>query len=341
MQSYHLVRNADGTAELTLREREIPTAGPGQVLVRMRANSVGFRDALVQAGDYPLPVLDDVVAGCEGAGEVVAIGAGVTRAKPGDRVALTVFPDWIDGPFRFEYAAQLGGTRDGVLAEYAVVSEQAVVPVPEYLSYEEAAALPLTAVTAWNALTGGRRILPGETVLVLGSGGVALAALQFAVVSGAQVVATTSSGAKAARLRELGAHHVVDRTEHPDWATAVRDLTGGRGADLVVDVAGTVADSLRAAALGGEIAYVGYGVGGTGAAAPVDARTLFDSGVRIRGVAVGSRAQFDEVLRAMKVHRMRPVLDPKGFAFADAAAAFAHHRSGAAFGKVVITHDTP
>ncbi|MDT0344276.1 zinc-dependent alcohol dehydrogenase family protein [Streptomyces litchfieldiae] len=303
-----------------------------------RSNAVSLRDLLVLAGDYPLPITPGIVAGCEGAGEVVATGPGAVRVRVGDRVMPTVFPDWIDGPFGLERAAQLGGTRNGTLAEYAVVPEEALVPIPEHLSYEEAAALPLTAVTAWHALTGSRPPLPGQTVVALGSGGVSLAVIQLAALAGARVIVTTSDVAKAERLRALGAHEVIDRRARPRWHEAVRELTDGRGADLVVDVAGTLEESLRSVAIGGDVAFVGYRTSAT--AAPrtaLDARVLFASGARVRGIAVGSRAQFTALTQALATGRTQPVLG-RVFPFTEAVAALRHQERGDGFGKVILTH---
>ncbi|MDI2129168.1 zinc-dependent alcohol dehydrogenase family protein [Yinghuangia seranimata] len=336
MRSYHLSPGA-APFGLARREHAVPEPGPGQALVRMRANAVGFRDTLVREADYPLPLAEGVVAGCEGVGEVVAVGAGVSGVAEGDRVALTVFPHWLDGPFAVAYAAQLGGSVDGALAEYAVVAESALVRLPGHLSYEEAVALPLGWLTAWNALTGGRRVLPGETVVALGTGGVSLAVVRLAALAGARVVVTSGDVAgKAGRLRALGAHHVLDR--RGDWPAEVRELTGGRGAELVVDVAGSVAESLRAGALGGEVAYVGYRVGDAVTGPPVDARLLFDSGVGVRGVAVGSRAQLVSLMGAVEVHGLRPVVD-RVFGFGEVDGALAWHASGRAFGRVVVSHE--
>ncbi|MER5862476.1 NAD(P)-dependent alcohol dehydrogenase [Kitasatospora sp. NPDC002040] len=337
MKSYHITAAGTAAAALTLREHAVPEPGPGEVLVRMRANAVSFRDLLILADDYPLPVRPDVVAGCEGAGEVVALGTGAGTLAPGDRVALTVFPDWVDGPFGLDRAAQLGSWLDGTLTEYRVVAERALVRIPDHLSYEEAAALPLTMLTAWNALTGGRPLLPGETVLTLGTGAVSLAAVQLAVQAGARVIATTSGAAKAVRLKELGADEVIDRTAEPDWHEVVRELTGGRGVEQVVHVAGALDQSLRATGLGGEIAYVGYRVADTPTGPAVDARLLFAAGAQVRPVAVGSRAQFTALNRAVAVHRTRPVID-RVFPFLEAPAAFRHYREGRPFGRVVISH---
>jgi len=185
MKSYHANSGA-GIAGLTVREHDEPRPGPREALIRMRANSLNFRELMVLRGNYPLPVKPEVVMGSDGAGEIVAVGPGVSRVKVGDRVAAAMFPRWIDGPIEWEYAPQLGGSLDGMLTELVVLSEDAVVRVPEHLSFEEAATLPCAAVTAWNALTGARKLQAGGTVLTLGSGSVSLFALQFAKLCGAR-----------------------------------------------------------------------------------------------------------------------------------------------------------
>jgi NADPH:quinone reductase-like Zn-dependent oxidoreductase len=336
MKSYHLVPG-QGLAGLTVREHDEPEPGHGQVVVRMRASGLGARDLLVLADNYPLPITPGVVPGCEGAGEVVAVGAGVTRVKPGDRVAATVFPRWLDGPFRREDALQLGTMTDGMLTEYALLSEDGVVPVPEHLSYEEAAALPLAAVTAWNALTTGGALYPGATVLTLGSGGVSLWVLRFAALAGARVIMTTSSAAKAERLRAMGAAEVIDYREHPAWSDRVRALTDGAGADLVVDATGPLDQSLRSVAATGEVAFVGYWLSGQDGARPIDPATLFGAGGVLRRIATGSRAHFLALNRAVAAHRLRPVID-RVFPFEEVPDAFDYCASGGGFGKVVILH---
>ncbi|MBN6058423.1 NAD(P)-dependent alcohol dehydrogenase [Nonomuraea sp. RK-328] len=336
MRSYHLQpgRGLDG---LTTADLDEPTPGRGQVVVRMRANGLGFRDLLVLNDDYPLPITPGIVPGCEGAGEVVAVGEDVTRVKPGDRVAATVFPQWQDGPFLRENAAQLGTMIDGVLTEYAVLGEDGVVPVPELLSYEEAAALPLAAVTAWNALSSGGAPRPGDTVLTLGSGGVSLFALMFAKAAGARVIVTTSGPDKAARLRELGADEVIDYRANPSWWEEVRALTNGIGADRVIDPAGPLEQSLRSVALGGEVAFVGYRLSGAEGSKPVDPAVLFSAGAALRPVATGSRAHFLQVNRVLTAHRLRPVID-RVFPFSDVHEAYRYCMAGGGFGKVVISH---
>ncbi|NUW46347.1 zinc-dependent alcohol dehydrogenase family protein [Nonomuraea rhodomycinica] len=336
MRSYHL-HPGGGLDGLTTADHDEPTPGRGQVVVRMRANGLGFRDLMVLKDDYPLPITPGIVPGCEGVGEVVSVGEGVTRVGPGDRVAATVFPQWQDGPFLLENAAQLGTMINGMLTEYAVLSEDGVVPLPEHLSYEEAAALPLAAVTAWNALTSGGAPRPGETVLTLGSGGVSLFALMFAKAGGARVIVTTSGPDKAARLRELGADEVIDYRANPSWSEQVRAVTNGRGADRVIDPAGPLEQSLRSVALGGEVAFVGYRLSGAEGAAPVDPAVLFGAGAVLRPVATGSRAHFLQVNRVMTAHRLRPVID-RVFPFEDVHEAYRYCMAGGGFGKVVISH---
>ncbi|MDX3225810.1 NAD(P)-dependent alcohol dehydrogenase [Streptomyces sp. ME19-01-6] len=336
MKSYRLDPGHD-LAGLTVQDRDEPEPGRGQVVVRMRANSIGFRDLMVLADNYPLPITPGVVPGCEGAGEVVAVGEDVGRVKVGDRVAATVFPRWLDGPFRRADAAQLGTMIDGVLTEYALLSEDGVVHLPEHLSYEEAATLPLAAVTAWNALTGGDALRSGSTVLTLGSGAVSLFTLRFAKLAGARVIVTTSSAAKAERLRALGADEVINYRESPQWWQDVRALTDDLGADRVVDPSGPLEQAVKSAVLGGEVAFVGRWLSGAEGAKPIDPGVLFGSGAVVRPVATGSRAHFTQLNRAVAAHRVRPVID-RVFPFDEVPDAFRYIQSGGGFGKVVISH---
>jgi len=334
MKSYH-AESGGGLAGLTMKEHDEPKPGLREVLVRVRANSLNFRELSVLRGTYPLPVKADVVMGADGAGEVVALGEGVTRVKNGERVAAAMFPRWIDGPFTLENAPQLGGSLDGMMTDFIVLHEDALVPIPEHLSFEESATLPCAAVTAWNALTGGRRLQAGDTVLTLGSGGVSLFALQFSKLVGARVIATTSSDDKAARLKSLGADSVINYHATPDWHLAVRELTGGRGVDQVVDTTGaTLERSIRSTAWEGEVEFVGQ-LGGK--ASVLDVSVLYRSIARIRVVAAGNRAQFIAMNRAISVARMRPVID-RVFDFDELPAAFQYYQSTRALGKVVIRH---
>ncbi|HEY1094655.1 MAG TPA: NAD(P)-dependent alcohol dehydrogenase [Glycomyces sp.] len=330
MRSYHLSKSGDGVDGLSVRDHERPIPGPGEVAVAVRAASIGFREALVLRGAYVLPVKPDGIPVAEGAGDVVAVGPGVDAVRAGDRVAATVFPTWQDGPWGLEHLPQRGGSLDGMLTEIAVVEEHGLVPIPEHLSYAEAATLPCTAVTAWNALTGVRA---GQTVVTQGSGGVSLFTIQFAKALGAKVIATTSSPAKAKRLTGLGADDVIDYRATPDWPAQVRDLTGGRGADHIVDVTGLLGDSLRAVALGGQVASVGF-VSGT--VPMLDPRALFASGATVRPIAIGSRAQFQEMNRLIEAAGIHPVIDSQ-YPFDDARDAFRRLLSGEALGKIVIT----
>jgi NADPH:quinone reductase-like Zn-dependent oxidoreductase len=284
------------------------------------------------------PTKIGVIPLSDGAGEVAAIGDGVTRVKVGDRMAGCFHPRWFGGPIRPEYLTdRLGANLDGMLAEYAVLSEEALVRVPSHLSFEEAATLPCAAVTAWVALTGHRRVTAGDTVLIQGSGGVSVFALQFAQVLGAQVIATTSTAAKAERLKELGAAEVVNYTETPNWDEKARELTGGRGLDCVVEIGGpgTIAMSLKALAVGGHVSLIGASLSSSGTG--LDPLLLTGRGITVGSISVGSRSDFEAMNRAIEMHRLRPVID-RTFPFAEAKEAYRHFEGRGHFGKVVIKH---
>lgn len=319
-----------------MREHPRPDPGPGEALVRVRASSLSYRELMILRGWYPLPIKKDVVAVSDGAGEVVAVGPGVTRVKLGDRVAASIFPDWLEGRFRFAVAAQLGGSLDGMLTEYAVLPERSLVQLPEHLSFEEGATFPCVGVTAWNALTGGRGVREGDTVLTLGTGGVSLFALQFAKSLGARVIATTSSDERDKRLRALGADEVINYRDTPDWHRAVSALTHGRGVDQIIEVVGTLGQSLQAIAPEGEIAFVGL-LSDQARATPVSPTELFASAAVIRAVACGHRAHFLEMNAQVAAHRLAPVID-RVFPFDAAHEAYRYFQDARPFGKVVIRH---
>lgn len=325
-----------GLKSLRRVEKEMPQPGSREILVRIRATSLNARELMILEGTYPLPVKPDVVPVSDGAGEVVAVGNDVTRVKIGDRVALNVFAHWLGGPFDWSLAAQIGGSMDGMLREYGVFHEDVAVHIPAHLSFEEAATLPCAALTAWNALTCGAPLAPGHTVLTLGSGGVSLFALQFAKLFGARVIATTSSEEKAMQLREVGADHVINYRETPDWNLAVRELTGGRGVDIVVEVggAGTIEKSLKSVAVEGQISWVGALASGVSS---MNVATLRNSFATLRFVIIGNRAQFVAMNRAIEVNRLRPVMN-RSFHFDDAVKAFEDYAAGGHFGKITITH---
>ncbi|NOU90656.1 zinc-binding dehydrogenase [Paenibacillus sp. LMG 31460] len=334
MRSYH-GNLGEGLAGLSVKEHDIPVPGPGEVLIRVRACSLNYREiSILFHGRYPLPVRPDFIPASDGAGEIVEVGEGVTRVKPGERVMASIFPQWIDGPFSWEYSAQLGGSLDGMLTEYAVLSQEAVVHIPDHLSFEEAAALPCAAVTAWNALTSGQSLQAGHTVLTLGSGSVSLFALQLAKLSGARVIATTSSDEKADRLKALGADEVINYTTVPEWHIAVRELTGGRGVDRVVEVGGTstLEKSIKSIAFEGQISQVGWL---TQEGATIDLKAIAYNVFTLRGIAVGSRAQFYTMNRAIAAHQMKPVID-RVFSFDEAKEAFSYFKEASKFGKVII-----
>jgi NADPH:quinone reductase-like Zn-dependent oxidoreductase len=340
VEAYRIDRfgNVDG---LVLRSSEDPRPGLREVLMRVHATSLNYRDLMVLKGGGRGPTKLGVVPLSDGAGEVAAIGDGVTRVKVSDRIAGTFHPRWFGGPIRPEYLTdRLGANLDGMLAEYAVLSEEALVHVPSHLSFEEAATLPCAAVTAWVALTGHRKVTAGDTVLTQGSGGVSVFALQFARLLGARVITTTSTAEKAERLKALGASEVINYTETPDWDEKARELTDGRGVDCVVEIGGprTIAMSLRALAVGGHISLIGASLSRSGTGLDPDPLLLTGRGITLGSISVGSRADFEAMNRAIALHRLRPVID-RTFPFAEAKAAYRHFEGRGHFGKVVIAHD--
>jgi NADPH:quinone reductase-like Zn-dependent oxidoreductase len=327
-----------GLQAIRLQEVPRPTPAQGEVLVRVRATSLNYRDiSILVHGKYPLPVKADVVALADGSGDVVEVGTGVDRVRPGDQVLASIFPRWLDGPFRVDVIEQLGGSLDGMLSEFVCLPQAALVRVPDGLSYEEAATLPCAALTAWHALTVAGPVEPGEIVLTLGSGAVSLFALQFAHLAGAMVIATTADDTKAARLRALGVQHVVNYRGTPEWGSEVRRLTGGRGVDRVIETAGSsLAQSLHATRLGGHLSLVGT----RGGAAQVDVAAMFAAGVTVHPIAVGNRAQLEAMVRFVERHHMKPLID-RVFAFGEAPDAFAYFFAGSNFGKVVVSLHNP
>ena len=312
-----------------------PKPGPGQVLVRMRAASLNYRDLVVIKGGYGPRQKLPLVPLSDGAGEVAAVGPGVSRVKAGDRVVGCFAPAWLEGPLTQEKQdSSLGGFVDGVLAELVLYNAESVLPVPAHLSFEEAATLPCAALTAWNALFVADHLQPGASVVVQGTGGVSLFALQFARMAGARVIATSSSDQKLARAKELGASAGINYKTSPDWDKEVRKLTEGRGADHIVEVggAGTFNRSLSSVRIGGMISMIGVLAG---ASADVRTALILFRAVRVQGIFVGSRAMFEEMNRAVAAHGLRPVLD-RTFPFEEAPAALRHLESGAHFGKVVV-----
>jgi NADPH:quinone reductase-like Zn-dependent oxidoreductase len=333
MKRYELP--AFGLDNLKPVDRPRPEPAAGQALVRVTATSLNYRDLMVVKGLYnprmPLPR----VPFSDGAGVVESVGPGVTRVKPGDRVAGIFMQAWLDGPLTEEKGrSALGGSIDGVLSEYVALDAEGLVHTPAHLSDEQAACLPCAAVTAWNALVTQGNLKAGDTVLVQGTGGVSLFALQFARLHGARVIATSGSDEKLDRAKALGAADGVNYRTTPDWDTAVLDLTGGNGVDHVVEVggAGTLERSLRAVRIMGTVSQIGVL---TGLTQDLNIAPLLMKHIRLQGIYVGSRAMFEDMNRAIAASKLVPVVD-RVFPFERAADALRHMEAGAHFGKIVV-----
>ncbi|WP_428002329.1 zinc-dependent alcohol dehydrogenase family protein [Acidovorax sp.] len=321
-----------GIAGLSARTAPIPSPSPGEVLVHLRASSLNYRDVIILEGNYAMPIPAGRIPLSDGAGEVVAVGRGVTRFKEGDRVINAFFPEWIDGPFTGKYS-QYSGDVDGWLADYRALAADALIPIPDSLDFDEAATLPCAGVTAWSAVKG---VKPGDTVLTLGTGGVSLFAVQLAKAMGARVIATTSSDAKAQQLKALGADATINYKEQPEWSRQVRELTGGNGANRIVEVggAGTFVQSVKAIAVGGQVSMVGAVAGLQGT---VEFMSMFMSHACYQCIALGSRQDLEDLVRFIAEHRIHPVIDSR-FAFDDAKRAFERLMTRNIFGKVVVSH---
>ncbi len=323
-----------GIDQLKLVEKDVPKPGFGQVLVRVKAASLNYRDLLVIGGNYSRNLPFPLIPLSDGAGEVVEVGDGVSRWKTGDRVASTFFQEWLSGKMTESAGKKaLGGFVNGVLAEHVAFNEDALVAIPEHLSFEEGATLPCAAVTAWHALTWGQ-LTCGETVLTLGTGGVSVFALQLAKAAGGRVISTSSSDEKLARMKEMGASEGINYKTNPDWEKKVIELTGGIGVDIIVEVggAGTLGKSLRAVRVSGYIGLIGVLAGQDQAVNPLPAVM---KGVRIQGIFVGSREMFEAMNRAISIHQIKPVID-RVFPFGEVKEALHYMESGAHFGKVAI-----
>jgi len=328
------IKQASGIDSLTLAERPDPKPVHGHALVKIKAASLNYRDLLVVKGAYSRNLPSGLVPCSDGAGEVVEVGDGVTRVKPGDRVAGIFMQTWIAGGLTEDKAkSALGGAIDGVLADYVLFHEDGLVHIPEHLSYEEAATLPCAAGTAWNGLITSGGLKPGDAVLVLGTGGVSIFALQFAKISGARVIATSSSDEKLERVKQLGASDGINYKSVPDWDKRVLEITGRKGVDHVVEVggAGTLPKSLRAARMGGHISLIGVLTG----AGEANTLPAVMKNIRIQGIYVGSREMFEAMNSAITLNQLHPVID-RVFSFEESKEAFRYMESGAHFGKVVI-----
>lgn len=304
--------------------------------MRVRAASINYRDAAILGGGYVRGVPLPRIPLSDGAGEIVEVGSEVTRVKSGDRVCGTFFQRWITGPVFPEIQdAALGGTAEGVLTEYALLEGDGVVKFPDHLSFAEAATLPCAGLTAWHGLFEAGGLRAADTALFLGTGGVSVLGMQLAKAAGARTIITSSSDEKLDRARKLGASDVVNYAKNSNWAGLVREITGGRGADCVLEVAGgeTTKSALEALRHGGHMAIIG---GRSGPGGDLDRRFILQKGLRVTGINVGSRAMFEAMNRAIAVSGMKPCVN-RTFAFANSVAAYRAFLTGKHFGKIVIT----
>ncbi len=334
MKAYE-IREAFGLDHLTLVEREMPSPKRTQALVKIKAASLNYRDLLMVKGLYNPKIPLPFTPFSDGAGDVIAVGEDVSRVKVGDRVAGIFMQDWIDGELTdAKFRSALGGGAQGMLAEYAALDEHGLVHIPGHLSYEEASTLPCAAVTAWHALIESG-IKPGQRALLLGTGGVSIFSLQFAKMAGAEVIITSGNDEKIAKALKLGADHGINYKTVPEWAGRVRELTGGTGVDVVIEVggAGTLPQSLKAVRTAGRVSLVGVLSGGSG---EINPRPVTMKKIRLQGILVGSREMFEGMNRAISLHRLRPLIDGV-FPFGEARDALRHMESGAHFGKICIS----
>lgn len=324
-----------GIDNLRIVERETPRPVAGEVLVKMHAASLNYRDVMVVSGTYNPRMKLPAIPFSDGAGEIIEIGESVTRWNVGDRVCSTLIAGWIDGGPSAETAKTAigAGGSEGVLSEYRVFGESSLVSVPKHLSFEEAATLPCAAVTAWNALVVSGNMKPGDTVLTLGTGGVSIFAIQFAKLFGATVIATSSSDEKLEKVKGLGADHVINYRSREDWDKAVLELTDGRGVNHVVEVGGTgtLTKSVKAVRVGGHIALIGA-LDMVGEFNPIP---VFMKAIRVQGIFVGSRAMFEDLNIFIVKENIKPVID-RTFGFDEAKEALRYMESGSHFGKIVV-----
>jgi NADPH:quinone reductase-like Zn-dependent oxidoreductase len=335
MRVYQLPKGGAGVDALVEAERPEPKPAHRQVLVKVKACSLNFRDLAIARGSYRMPVRENVIPLSDGAGEVIETGPGVSRVKKGDRVAGNFFQRWPGGePSAESHKSALGGGIDGMLAEYVVLEEEGVVKIPHHLSLEEGATLPCAAVTVWHAMFEHAKLKAGDTVLLQGTGGVSIFGLQFAKMMGIRAIITSSSDEKLKRAKALGATFGINYQTTPDWEKAALEFTGGVGVDHVVEVGGaaTLTRSFGALRAGGKVTMIG---GLSGGATELNPGLIFSRRANVQGISVGSTQMFEAMNRAVEANAIKPVIDTI-FPFADAKAAFHHMASGGHFGKIVI-----
>ena len=329
------LKKPGGLDRITVDTLPDPTPAPGEVLVRTHATSLNYHDYVVALGG--IPTEDGRILMSDGAGEVVAVGEGVSRFAVGDKVLSTFFPNWLDGPPALEKLLGVPGDHaNGWAAELVTAPAASLTRMPSGWSYEEAATLPCAALTAWRGLVTEARVKAGDWVLTQGTGGVSIFALQFAKAMGARVIATSSSDAKLEKLKALGADHVINYKEVPDWGRKAKELTGGRGVDEVVEIGGpgTMAQSISASRIGGHISLIGVL---TGISGEVPTAALFSSNITVSGITVGSRQEQEDMIAAIEVSDIKPVLD-RNYPLENLADAFAHQAAQAHFGKITLSY---
>ena len=335
MRAYQLPKGGAGIDALAVVDRPVPKPQYRQVLVKVAACSLNFRDLGIVRGTYRMPVRENVVPLSDGAGEVVEVGPGVTRVKTGDKVAGCFFQRWVGGePSPTLQASALGGALDGMLAEFAVLEEDGVVKIPAHLSLEEGATLPCAGVTAWDAIMNHAKLIAGQSVLLLGTGGVSIFGLQLAHAMGIIAIVTSSSDAKLARAKALGAACGINYKTTPDWDKAAVEFTGGRGVDHVLEVGGgaTLTRSFGAIRHGGKISIIGSVSGG---ATEINPGLIFSKRANVQGISVGSMQMFEAMNAAIAANKIKPAID-RVFGFDEVKAAFNHMAAGAHFGKIVV-----
>jgi NADPH:quinone reductase-like Zn-dependent oxidoreductase len=324
-----------GIDQLALVDRDKPAPGPGQALIRMTAASLNYRDYMMVGGQYNPRLKRPLVPLSDGVGIVEEVGSGVTRVKKGDRVTACFFQKWLEGPpSKEKNNSALGGSVDGVAREYAVFSEDGLVQAPASLTDEEVATLPCAGVTAWHALFGHAGLLPGDTVLLQGTGGLSTFALQLSVMAGFRTIVTSSSDDKLDKARKLGAHETINYKTTPAWDEVARKLTNGAGVDHVIEVGGsdTLTRSMKALRVHGAMSVIGVLGGADAAINPVSVLTL---SARIQGIFVGSRSMFEQMNKAVELHKIKPVID-KTFAFSELKEALRYLESQKHFGKICL-----
>lgn len=326
-----------GVESLRMAERPDPKPAAGQAVVRIKANSLNYRDVMVLHGWYGPPKAETLIPVSDGAGEVVAVGDGVTRVKPGDRVAISFFSRFVDGPWGPQYfGSDLGGGADGTLCDLGAFPADALVKLPDNWSFEEGSCLPCAGVTAWNCIVEAGRAVAGDWILAHGTGGVSIFAMQIAKAIGCKGVITSSSDAKIAKAKSIAADAGVNYKSAADLGKAVTEATGGKGANVIVETAGpgNLDRSFAAAAFGGRVSLVG---GFEQAKNPINTMPMVGKGLTLRGVAVGSRKMMEDLLAALVKSSQKPIID-KVFDYADAAAAYTYMKSQQHIGKIVIKH---